>query len=128
MSARTVEITVEYLNALRKAAGAAIDPQTAEVTWGYGYVLDPYDDGRDIPPEGKCVGRDYFARLWIWFGDLPDATRRTLEERPARAAVNVPSAPPPASADRVPLAANAPLKAKRRKPPAVPALKKSRKR
>jgi hypothetical protein len=79
---RTVEVTVEYLDALRKAAGAAIDPQTAEIHWEFGQVLDPYGDRPDLPPECDCVGRQWFARaaggVWIWEGDLPDATRHAL--------------------------------------------------
>src|ERR1700747_21103 len=68
----TVEVTVEYLKALRNEVGRDIDPDTAEVDWVYAQVLDPYGDGRDLPEEFQQVGRDYFARspgsnLWIWF-------------------------------------------------------------
>ena len=78
-SERTVEITVEYLRALRRAVGLHIDPKTAEVEWVYAQVLDPYGDNPDLPEECRQVGRDYFVRspgsdVWIWFGDLPDAT------------------------------------------------------
>ena len=31
----TVEVTLKYLNALRKAVGLHIDPETAEVEWTY---------------------------------------------------------------------------------------------
>ena len=37
----TVEVTVEYLEALRKEVGRHIDPDTAEVDWVYAQVLDP---------------------------------------------------------------------------------------
>jgi len=82
----TVEVTVEYLKALRKEVGRHIDPDTAEVDWVYAQVLDPYGDGRDLPEEFQQVGRDYFARspgsnLWIWFPDLPDATADRLLEK-----------------------------------------------
>jgi hypothetical protein len=40
----------------------------------------------DLPEECRQIGRDYFARspgsdLWIWFGDLPEATRNALWEK-----------------------------------------------
>jgi hypothetical protein len=81
--APTVEVTVKYLDALRKAVGLQIDPETAEVEWIYAQVLDPYGELPDLPEECRQIGRDYFARspgsdLWIWFGDLPEATRVAL--------------------------------------------------
>jgi hypothetical protein len=74
----------EYL-AVRKTEGLRIDPNTAEVTWVYGQILDPYGITRDLPEECDCVGRLYFARtqvseLWVEFGDLPDETRNSLWE------------------------------------------------
>src|SRR5262249_26066050 len=51
----TVEVRVEYLNALRKAVGLHIDPETAEVEWTYAQTLDPYGDGLDLPEEYRCV-------------------------------------------------------------------------
>ena len=79
----TVEVSAEYLYALRRAAGLAIDPETAEVMWDYGLVIDPYGDYRSIPDEYQCVGREYFARapgsdVWIDFCDLPQATEDAL--------------------------------------------------
>jgi hypothetical protein len=80
----TVEITIEYLDALRRAVGLQIDPETAEVDWAYRETLDPYGDGIDLPEEFRGhVGREYFARspgsdIWISFGDLPEATRNAL--------------------------------------------------
>ena len=41
---RTVEVTTEYLNALRRAVGQLIDPETAEVNWRHVGMLDPYGD------------------------------------------------------------------------------------
>ena len=38
---RTVEVTLEYLDALRKAVGRQINPETAEVFWTYAQTLDP---------------------------------------------------------------------------------------
>jgi hypothetical protein len=84
--APTVEVTVKYLNALRKAVGLQIDPETAEVEWVYALTLDPYGDGSDLPEEYRQVGRECFARspgsdLWVWFGDLPDAARDALWDK-----------------------------------------------
>src|SRR5438132_170649 len=58
----TVEVTVKYLDALRKGVGLQIDPETAEVEWTYAQTLDPYGDGLDLPEEYQQVGREYFAR------------------------------------------------------------------
>jgi hypothetical protein len=79
----TVEVSVKYLDALRKAAGLAIDPKTAEVTWTYAQTLDHYHDYPSIPDEYNQVGREYFARapgsdVWIDFCDLPQATEDAL--------------------------------------------------
>src|SRR5262249_42197814 len=71
--------------AIRRKAALEIDPETAEVTWCYGQILDPYGImGADFPEELDCVGRDYFARspgsdVWVWFGDLPEETREALD-------------------------------------------------
>src|SRR5262249_14735005 len=83
---RTVEVTVEYLNALRKAVGLHIDPETAEVEWTYAQTLDPYGDDPDLPEEYWQVGREYFARspgsdVWILFYDLPKEVREALWEK-----------------------------------------------
>jgi hypothetical protein len=80
---RTVEVTETYLDALRKAVGCHIDPETAEVDWTYAQIFDPYNDGFDIPKEAQQVGREYFARspgtnIWISFGDLPRDTADRL--------------------------------------------------
>jgi hypothetical protein len=70
----TVKVTMEYLNALRKAVGLTIDPANAEVEWTY---------APDLPEEYVQVGREYFARspgsdVWVNFYDLPEATRDAL--------------------------------------------------
>jgi hypothetical protein len=79
----TVVVTVNYLDALRQAVGLHIDPETAEVEWNYAQTLDPYGDDPNLPEEHWQVGREYFARspgsdVWIWFGDLPEATCHAL--------------------------------------------------
>jgi len=82
----TVEVTVEYLNALRKAVGLHIDPETADVEWIYAQTLDPYGDDPNLPEEYWQVGREYFARspgsdVWICFDDLPKEVREALWEK-----------------------------------------------
>jgi hypothetical protein len=78
-AAQTVDVTVKYLSALRRSVGLHIDPETAEVSWIFAQTLDPYGDLPNLPEEHWQVGREYFARspgsnVWIWFGDLPEAT------------------------------------------------------
>jgi hypothetical protein len=80
---RTVSIRAEIWHALLKIAGRQIDPENAEVHWRFGQVVDPYGVYPDVPPECNCIGRCYFARapgsrVWIEFGDLPEATREAL--------------------------------------------------
>ena len=71
---------------VRREAGQKIDPATAEVDWTYAQIMDPYGIDPDLPEEHFCVGRVYFARspesdIWVWFGDLPDATWDALWQR-----------------------------------------------
>ena len=47
---RTVQVTKEYLNALRRAVGQLIDPETADVNWWHVEMIDPYGDHEYIPP------------------------------------------------------------------------------
>src|SRR5215467_9325105 len=80
------KLTVEQWLAIRKEAALHIDPQTAEVYFHWGYILDPYGLGFDIPEEAQCVGRLYFARasgseMWVSFYDLPAAIRDALWEK-----------------------------------------------
>ena len=82
----TVEVTVKYLDALRKEVGLHIDSETAEVEWTYAQTLDPYGDYPNLPEGCQQVGREYFARspgsdVWVWFGDLPAAARNSLWEK-----------------------------------------------
>jgi hypothetical protein len=70
----------------RTEAGLQIDPKTAEVFWRYAQTLDPYGVDPDLPEEYRQVGREYFARspgsdVWVWFGDLPEATRNALWDK-----------------------------------------------
>ena len=72
----------------REEEAPKIDPETAEVEWTYGRVLDPYDV-IGIPRGCDCVGREYFARrpggdIWVNFSDLPEATREALWNRHKR--------------------------------------------
>jgi hypothetical protein len=71
---------------IRTEAGQHIDPITAEVEWTYAQTMDPYGIDPDLPEEYRQVGREYFARapgsdIWVWFGDLPDATSSALWTR-----------------------------------------------
>jgi hypothetical protein len=71
---------------VRKIAGQAIDPETAEVHWSYSDVSDPYGVYPPAPDEEYCVGRVYWARapesdVWVAFGDLNEATRDRLWEK-----------------------------------------------
>ena len=62
------EMTTEQWLAIRKAEALLIDPATAEVTWDWVRIMDPYGV-RDLPSEMQCVGRVYFARR-AWQHDL----------------------------------------------------------
>lgn len=72
--------------AIRKKAAHKIDPETAEVDWAYGQMVDPYGMRPEPPEEIWQVGRVYFARspgskVWVCFRDLPRATRDALWEK-----------------------------------------------
>src|SRR5262245_19480306 len=72
--------------AIRKEAALEIDPETADVDWCWGQILDPYGLHPDLPPECDQVGRRYFARspgsdVWVYFYDLPKAVCDRLWER-----------------------------------------------
>jgi hypothetical protein len=80
------KMTKEQWLAVRKEAALRVDPEAAEVDWTYGQILDPYGVDPDLPQECQCIGRVYFARspgsaVWVWFGDLPEATRDRLWAR-----------------------------------------------
>ena len=79
------EMTVEQWLAVRKEAALRIDPETAEVEWIYADIGDPYGV-HNLPEEGLCVGRAYFARspesdIWVCFDDLPEMVRDALWDR-----------------------------------------------
>ena len=78
-------MTVREFLAIRKEEGLKIDPSTAEVTWWYAQVLDPYGVHPDLSEDFR-VGREYFARrpggdIWVEFGDLPEKTCDALWKR-----------------------------------------------
>ena len=86
MSSQMSDEKLEEFRLIRKEARLHIDPSTAEVYWTYAQMIDPYGILPDIPEEYQQVGREYFARspgsdIWIWFGDLPEATCTALWER-----------------------------------------------
>jgi hypothetical protein len=79
----TDDMTVEQWLAIRKEAAHQIDPETAEVTWWYVQIMDPYGVDPDLPEEYEQIGRGYFARspgsdVWVSFYDLPKATAEAL--------------------------------------------------
>ena len=55
-------IPVDQWLAIRKETGLTIDPKTAEVTFYWRYVTDPYGINSDLTDEEKGVGRAYFVR------------------------------------------------------------------
>ncbi len=74
----------------RRQVGLTIDPATAETTFWWADVFDPYDI-LDPKHHGGQIGRESFARNpgasndeWVDFGDLPEATRKALWERGGR--------------------------------------------
>jgi hypothetical protein len=78
------QISVDEWLAIRKQAGLEIDPDTADVMWTYGYVIDPYGVYTDdLTEEEKCMGRIYFAgspgsEIWVHYYDLPAKTLAAL--------------------------------------------------
>jgi len=87
--AQAIELTTEEWIATRKEAGLKIDPATAEVTWKWAQVLDPYGVNPNLPEECDQVGRVWFVRspgsdVWVCEYDLPEATITALKERNPR--------------------------------------------
>jgi hypothetical protein len=83
---KMTEQELKEFRSVREEAGLKIDPATAEVDWEFAEVADPYGIRPDLPKEYQQVGRVYFARsskdeIWVWFGDLPEATRDALWEK-----------------------------------------------
>jgi hypothetical protein len=77
---------VDQWLAIRKEAGLKIEPATAEVTFGWKYVTDPYGAFSDLTEAERVVGRAYFARspdsdIWVGFDDLPEETSDELWKR-----------------------------------------------
>jgi len=77
------EEELESFYLIRREAGLKLDPAAAEVEWWYIQMADPYRVEPDLPEEYQQIGRGYFARspetdVWIWFCDLPEATRNAL--------------------------------------------------
>jgi hypothetical protein len=70
--------------AVRREAAAKLDPETAEVTFNWGDMADPYGLRRD---DDSYYGRNYFARspdgVWVSFDDLPAAVTNRLQARMA---------------------------------------------
>ena len=63
----------------RIAAGERIDPKTANFTWGWAQILNPYGVLDNVPEEADCIGRVYFLRapgsdIWVNSYDLPEET------------------------------------------------------
>jgi hypothetical protein len=75
----------EWLEICRQE-GQNIDPETAEVTFWWTQVLDPYGVYGNLPEECHCGGRSYFAcapgsEMWVCFDDLPEETVTRIWER-----------------------------------------------
>jgi len=80
------DLSLEQWLEIRKKLGATIDPETAEIEWWYGQIMDPYGVEPDLPAEFQCVGRLYFARspgtdIWVSSYDLPENTCDKLWEK-----------------------------------------------
>ena len=80
-------IEVEKWLAIRRAAGQHIDAETAETTWRWGQVLNPYGVYDGLSEEEDVIGRIYFARdpevnIWVSFYDLPTEIRNKLWLKP----------------------------------------------
>ena len=83
------EKMIDDFLAVRKEAAKHINPDTAEVDWEHGQIMDPYGIDPDLPDELWCVGRVYFARspgsdIWVCFYDLPEEIRSALWEKHKR--------------------------------------------
>lgn len=71
----------------RKEAGLKIDPKTAETYMDMGECFDPYGIHPLLPREAKdCPMKNWFVRsrgsdIWVWDGDLPQATRDALRNK-----------------------------------------------
>jgi hypothetical protein len=84
----TDEIEREKWLAARKEAGRKIDPETAEIDRYYCCPHNPYGlyPESEMPKELIGVSKEYFVRspgseIWVYDGDLPQATREALYKR-----------------------------------------------
>jgi hypothetical protein len=80
------KMAVKQWLAICEDAALQIDPETAEFTFWWGQIMDPYGIHPDLPEECYCVGRLYFARspesdVWVSFYNLPEVTVKRLWER-----------------------------------------------
>jgi hypothetical protein len=72
--------------AMVKEAGRQVDPETAEVFWIWGPMLNPYGIYPYLPEVDGHVGALQFVRspgsdVWVHSGDLPEATRNALRDK-----------------------------------------------
>jgi hypothetical protein len=107
MTTENQKTELEEWLAIRKEAGLKIDPETAEVFWSYEVLGDPY--GLYPDRENLGVGRHSFAcspgsDIWVWFGDLPEATEKALWDKHKRK-LAFPAGLPPAGLPGDPLLA-----------------------
>ena len=80
---------LEQWLAVRKEAGLKIDPEDGRSRLDVRADTRSLWVGPELPEEYQQVGREYFARspgsdIWVWFGDLPEATRDALWEKHKR--------------------------------------------
>jgi hypothetical protein len=94
---RSVKRTHRALLDERIEDGKKIDPATAQVYWELVNMLDPYEFGflrLHIPEEIDCVGEVCFAcapgGIPVALRDLPEETRKAVEERLERGFYDVP--------------------------------------
>jgi len=68
-----------------RQVGLTIDPATAEITSWHANIADPYCILDDVYCSKGSLVIDRFARNpggeWVYFGDLPEATLKALNER-----------------------------------------------
>ena len=74
--------------AIFKEAGRKIDPETAEIDRYYCCPHNPYGlyPESEMPKGLIGVSKEYFVRspgsdIWVWEGDLPQATHEALYKR-----------------------------------------------
>jgi hypothetical protein len=80
------KMTVEAWLAVHKEAALKIDPETAEVFCGRGFICDPYGFHPNLPEELRQSAKLYFASapgtdIWVYFDDLPEKTKSALWKR-----------------------------------------------